>query len=88
MEEQPADYEESADDNRAEDCFPWISIQKRQPPAGDNLVQVTIAIEDYRVCPSLARPEPNPAWPAISPIKSERSTSKSNRDLQIAIFSV
>src|SRR5205814_1587103 len=65
VEEQAADEEDEADHERAEDRLPRVEVQKRQAPAGDDLVKVAVAVEhDGVVIPRLPRPEPNPTGPA------------------------
>src|SRR5260221_263011 len=67
MEEQRADKVESSNHDRAEDRFgdPTGIENSKAGNAANNLVQVAVAIENYRVViPGLTRPEPNPARPA------------------------
>src|SRR3989440_9972008 len=56
VEEQAADEEDEADHERAEDRLPRVEVQKRQAPAGDDLVKVAVAVEhDGVVIPRLPR---------------------------------
>src|SRR5215207_2829562 len=65
VEEEAARDEDGADDQRAEDGLPRVEVEERQAPAGDDLVQVAVAVEDHGVViPRLPRPEPDPTRPA------------------------
>src|SRR5688572_291420 len=49
VEEEPARDEDGPDDDGAEQLLEGRRVEERQPPPGDYLVEVAVAVEDHRV---------------------------------------